>query len=64
MVREGLYTCRNIELTCRRTSEYYDDVLGAKIKSLVYACRFAMPVPSLHLTVLIVLFYSNLALAR
>jgi hypothetical protein len=64
MVHDGICTCRNLELTCRRTSEYYDDVLGAKIKSLVYACHLAMPIPSLYLAVLIVPFYSHLVLAR
>ena len=42
MVHEGPHACRIIELTWRRTSDYYDDVLGTKIKSLVYACYSGM----------------------
>jgi hypothetical protein len=46
MVRKGLHMHGDIELTRHRTSEYYDDVLGAKIKSLVYACHLTMAFPS------------------
>jgi hypothetical protein len=57
-----------MELTPRRTSEYYDDVLGAKIKSLVYACLLTMALPSASPTVLTIspssLFYSDLALVQ
>jgi hypothetical protein len=68
MVRKGLHMHGDIELTRHRTYEYYDDVLGAKIKSLVYACLLTMALPSASPTVLTIspssLFYSDLALVQ
>ncbi|KAI0294586.1 hypothetical protein BC826DRAFT_1185707 [Russula brevipes] len=40
------------------TSEQYDNVLGAKIKNLVYARHFTMAIPASHSTVLITSFCS------
>jgi hypothetical protein len=42
MVREATRACSSAVLTRHRTSEYYDDVLGAKIKSLVHASFHTM----------------------
>ena len=45
MVHQGLRTYTSVVLTRYRTSQHYDEVLGAKIKSLVYARHFTMAMP-------------------
>ncbi len=45
MVHQGLRTYMSVVLTRHRTSQHYDEVLGAKIKSLVYARHFTMAMP-------------------